>query len=238
MKKTVIANLLAIMVVAAPAFAGELENSAMSARLISPDLASVKELSLPAPVPAVAGSEKGLSVRSWTDDVKNAYTFYLDRRELSTLPEAKSPELPAAALKQLKKDNSEQNSWSPPYSAKAYKLMVRSQAAFVIQNERGGRGMTVHIFSAQGRLIAAGGADKTVPLHWDDLNAASSGTSHSGGGFDGPDYVPGSGPDAIDDGSGPSGSGGGPDDTDSGGCGGTGSGGGSDPDGSGGGVDF
>jgi len=226
-----------------PALAGEMENTAMSALFSSMDLTSAKVLIPPAAVPKIVNSAKPQSAQSWIAEVKKAYAGYVENSELFTLPEAKKSELPAAALKQLKQDNAEQHSWSAPYSSTAYKLMVKGQLAFVIQNERDGHNMTVHIFNASGQLIAVGNADEATPLHWDKINTASVGASSScnspdSSGYGGPGYGTGSGPDAIDDGSGHGVSGGGPDDTSYGGCGGTGSGGGSDPDGSGSGVLF
>lgn len=243
MKTAVIANLLTVIVAASPAFAGETKNSALSALLGSAGRQAVSEMVPPVPAPGAAAVNKAPAFQAWVTEVKKVYRKYLESGDLFTLPEAKRSELPASALAQLKKDLADQHSWSPPYVATAYKLVVKGQKAFVIQNEKDGHSMTAHIFDAVGRLIAIGHADEATPLYWEKLDAACSAPSNSGSGSGGsgysyPGYNHGSGPDAIDDGSGHGPAGGGPDDTSWDGCGSPGMGSGSDPDGSGGGVNF
>ncbi|MEI7529335.1 MAG: hypothetical protein WCK76_10360 [Elusimicrobiota bacterium] len=239
MKRTLTVSLLTAIALAGPAFAGEPENSALAAQFGPLNFAAAEAMAPAASAPKLAAAPGAQAPQAWIAEVKKAYTGYLDNSELFTLPEAKKAELPPAALARLKKDNAEQHSWSAPYSSTAYKLAVKGRTAYVVQNERDGHSMTVHIYSAAGQLIAAGSADEATPLHWEKLNTSSGGSSSGGGsGYDGPGYGPGSGPDAIDDGSGSGPSDDGPDSANSGGCGGTGSGGGSDPDGSGGGVLF
>ncbi|MCX5791243.1 MAG: hypothetical protein NTY45_03345 [Elusimicrobia bacterium] len=231
MKRTLAVSLLTAIALTCPAFAGEPENSALAAQFGPLNFAAAMALAPAASAPKLSAAPWAQAAQAWIAEVKKAYTGYLDNSELFTLPEAKKSELPPAALARLKKDNAEQHSWSAPYSSTAYKLAVKGRTAYVVQNERDGHSMTVHIYSAAGQLIAAGSADEATPLYWEKLDTSS-------GGYDGPGYGPGSGPDAIDDGSGNGPSDDGPDSTNSGGCGGTGSGGGSDPDGSGGGVLF
>ncbi|MDO8803557.1 MAG: hypothetical protein Q7R35_03920 [Elusimicrobiota bacterium] len=227
MNTMIITNLITILLVAAPVFAEG--NSALSALTVSAGVSSV-EWSVPpvsAPEPVSMLSEKG--TQSWTDEVKRTYRQHLETGKLFTLPAVKNSELPAAALRQLNKDNYGQN----PRVSTAYKLVVKNQPAFVIHNRRDGRGVTAHIFDAQGRLIALGRAGTAASLYWAELSSPSSGGSDPGGSGH---HGSGGGPDDIDDGMGGQGpSGGGPDDTDWGGCGSPGSGGGSGPDDTGGG---
>ena len=240
MKTAVMINLLTAAALAAPAFAGEARNSAMSALAGAAGTESAQAM-----IPAVS-APKAVCVtkaptQAWTAEAKKVYAKYIESGDLFLLPEAKKSELPAAALKQLNKANAEQHSYGPTFAATAYKLVVKGQAAFIVHNDKDGHSLTVHIFDASGKLAARGHADESTPLYWDNLNASSSGNAGSGsgsGGYVNPGYGNNSGPDAIDDGSGNGPAGGGPDDTSWDGCGSTGTGGGTGPDGSGGGVDF
>lgn len=234
-----IVSLFTAMAMAAPAFAGD---SAISALLGGTDPQAVREMVPQAPAAKLVCATKA-PTQAWVAEVKKVYAGLIESWDLFQLPQAKKSELPAAALKQLNKDNAGQHSYGPTFAATAYKVMVKGLPAFIIHNDKDGHSLTAHIFDASGKLVARGHADESTPLYWDNLNASSSGSSSGGysgstGGYVNPGYNHGSGPDAIDDGMGNGPTGGGPDDTDWDGCGSTGSGNGSDPDGSGGGVLF
>jgi len=207
MNTKIMAGLITILAAAAPVIAAE--KSALSALAGSAGLASMTEALPQAPAPQAVRFVLEKGAQSWAGEVKKVYRQQLETGKLFGLPALKNSELPAAALKQLNRDNQGQG----PKAASAYKLMVKGQAAFVVHNRRDGRSLAAHIFEAKGRLVAVARAASGAPLYWEDLSSYSSG---SGGGF----Y----GPDDIWDGMGGQGpSGGGPDDTyDGGGCGGSG----------------
>lgn len=231
MNNRFIANFAAVLLIAAPVYAGG--NSAISALIGSRGLPSAVIAVPPVSSPVRAGLAMEKGAQSWTGEVKKVYGQNLASGRLFTLPAVKNSELPAAALRQLNKDNYGQAS----RISTAYKLLVRNQPAFVIHNRRDGRSLAAHIYDAYGRLIALAGAAAGAPLYWADLSSSSgAGSEDSGSGNPGyPGY--GGGPDDVDDGMGGQGpAGGGPDDTDWGGCGGSGSGGGSGPDDTGGGF--
>jgi hypothetical protein len=207
MNTNLIAGLITILLGAAPTFAAD--NGALLSLAGSHDLAAAAEA-----VPQAsafravgAGSEKG--AQPWTAEVKKAYKQQLESGKLFSLPTVKNSELPAAALKQLNKDNQGQSA----KVASAYKLTVKNQPAFVVHNRRDGKSLAAHIFEAKGKLVAVAKAASSQPLYWEDLPSYSSG---SGGSSYGPD-------DIWDGTSGQGSNYGGPDsDYDGGGCGGSG----------------
>lgn len=193
----IISAQLVFFLFAAPACAG---GGALSALTGPVGLAAVvPAVSAPAAAPAK-------SAQSWTDAVKKAYQRQLETGKLFTLPELKRAELPAAAQKQLDRDN------KGVKTAAAYKLAVNGQPAFVVHNRKDGRSLAAHIFEAGGKLVAVAKAASSSPVYWENLGSYTSG----GSGFYGPD-------DVWDGMGGQGPSYGGPDDTyDGGGCGGSG----------------
>jgi len=156
----------AVIVLAAAglACAGELENSAVSADLNLVSLSQFKSIDVPAPV-----LEKAAAVpAAFKDAVKKEYERIDSENGISSLPVAKTSELPAAAKKQLAKDN---HQWGPDYLSVPYKMPVQGKTVYVIQNENDG-GMFVTIFDADGALVAEGACSESGEFGWSGEKAA------------------------------------------------------------------
>jgi hypothetical protein len=141
---------------------------------------ALKAVPVPAAATAAPASEKASG--SWTDEVKKAYKQQLDSGRLYSLPELKKAELPAAAQKQLERDNKSAK------TAAAYRLSVKNKPAFVVHNRKDGRNLAAHIFEQQGKLVAVAKASSSTPLYWENLSSYTS--SYGGGaGYYGPGDV-------------------------------------------------
>jgi hypothetical protein len=150
----------AVMVLAAAgmACAGELEKEALSVDLSGVSLLQYGTIDVP--VPAM---EKAPGVSpAFVSAVKKEYESLMAEGMTESLFEAKISELPAAAQKQLKKDNAQ---WGPDYLSVAYKMPVHGQTVYVIKNENDG-GMFVTIFNANGALVAEGSCSESGDFKW------------------------------------------------------------------------
>ena len=100
----------------------------------------------------------------WVAAVKEAY----EKTDYGSggVPQVPTAQLPENARKQLEQDDKE---WGPEYPSKAYKLMVQDRPAFVIENNNDSTasGGFVHIFDAQGRMIASGRVIDGTGFTWD-----------------------------------------------------------------------
>jgi len=173
--------IIAVIVLAAAglASAGELENSAVSADLNSAAISRLRGIEVPVPVMERAA---GVSA-AFKDAVKKKYEALSGYNDLNNgentidkLPIAKVSELPAAAQKQLKKDNAQ---WGPDYLSVPYKMPVQGKTVYVIQNENDG-GMFVTIFDANGALVAEGACSESGEFGWSGEKAVMTKNASSG----------------------------------------------------------
>lgn len=121
-----------------------------------------------APAPLAADADKAYN--PWAEAVKKSYIQNLQNGKLFSLPVARNSELPAAALRQLERDNKGKS----PKVSTAYKLVVSNRTAFVVHNKRDGRNITVHIYDASGTLVALGQQYHGGYFNWVNIEASPS----------------------------------------------------------------
>ena len=151
---------------AGAAYAGGLETAAASAELRGADFGAIRGLAVPLPV----GAEVKQPVSpAYKNAVKKEYMrIEWQDSAISGLPVAKASELPAAAGKQLEKDNRS----FPDYPSVPYKMSVQGRTVYVIRNGNDG-GMFVHLFADDGSFIAGGECSESGAFGWDDGHRAA-----------------------------------------------------------------